>query len=100
MSIVQALMAAANQGQQEDSGPENVRDWAVNKIAAYKTHIAKLEKLIAEVDAIGADRIHRITQLAAGVDPDAPKSTLKVGPHGPGCECLDPQDEDSCASIN
>lgn len=91
MSIVNMTRQAAQPEQEEH---QTIKDWGAKRIKKMADLTALMEKMVREIDAIGEDKLERILMMANGNDPDAPKSeaTLKVGPHGPGCEC-GPDDE-------
>lgn len=90
VNVVNLLTGGAG----EDDTPDSVVAWLKHKIAHHIAKQALYEKALREVEALGAEKFDRvIAMVTRGVDPDAPKSVVKVGPHGPGCECATEEEQ-------
>ena len=94
-NAAQILKAMLESGTKMEDNIKTVRQTIHDRIRHYTERIDALNRLTQLMDEIGDEKVSRLISFMNGDDPDKPTPTLKIGPHGPGCECPPEDDEDA-----
>lgn len=82
---MQLIDLLSGSGRRNPSTASELRQMIHDSIKTASARIATNNKFLELIDKMGDENVTRLLKFMDGDNPDAP--VLKVGPHGPGCEC-------------